>query len=230
MNISGMQKTSFIDYPGELATVLFTSGCNFRCPYCHNAELLKENQKKLDVDWIKWLKSRKKNIDAVVISGGEPTLQEGLIDFIKLLKQEQFKVKLDTNGTAPEILEYLFQENLIDYIAMDLKGTLNVYKKIVNSNQLIEKVKKSINLIKQFAPDYEFRTTLTEDILFECIKDENLDELLELLKGAKKYYIQNFKDSENVLVGKGKLKSVSDLDLKKIKNKFEPIVLEFGIR
>lgn len=230
MNISGMQKTSFIDYPGELATVLFTSGCNFRCPYCHNAELLKDNQKELDVDWIKWLKSRKKNIDAVVISGGEPTLQEGLIDFIKLLKQEQFKVKLDTNGTAPEILEYLFQENLIDYIAMDLKGTLNVYKKIVNSNQLIEKVKKSINLIKQFAPDYEFRTTLTEDILFQCIKDENLDELLELLKGAKKYYIQNFKDGENVLVGKGKLKSVSDLDLKKIKNKFEPIVLEFGIR
>lgn len=230
MKISGMQKTSFIDYPGELATVLFTSGCNFRCPYCHNAELLKDNQKELDVDWIQWLKSRKKNIDAVVISGGEPTLQEGLIDFIKLLKQEQFKVKLDTNGTSPETLEYLFQENLIDYIAMDLKGTLNVYKKIVNSNQLIEKVKKSINLIKQFAPDYEFRTTLTEDILFQCIKDENLDELLELLKGAKKYYIQNFKDGENVLVGKGKLKSVSDLDLKKIKNKFEPIVLEFGIR
>jgi len=230
MKISGMQKTSFIDYPGELATVLFTSGCNFRCPYCHNAELLKDNQKELDVDWIQWLKSRKKNIDAVVISGGEPTLQEGLIDFIKLLKQEQFKVKLDTNGTSPETLEYLFQENLIDYIAMDLKGTLNVYKKIVNSNKLIEKVKKSINLIKQFAPDYEFRTTLTEDILFQCIKDENLDELLELLKGAKKYYIQNFKDGENVLVGKGKLKSVSDLDLKKIKNKFEPIVLEFGIR
>lgn len=230
MNISGMQKTSFIDYPGELATVLFTSGCNFRCPYCHNAELLKDNQKELDVDWIQWLKSRKKNIDAVVISGGEPTLQEGLIDFIKLLKQEEFKVKLDTNGTSPETLEYLFQENLIDYIAMDLKGTLNVYKKIVNSNKLIEKVKKSINLIKQFAPDYEFRTTLTEDILFQCIKDENLDELLELLKGAKKYYIQNFKDGENVLVGKGKLKSVSDLDLKKIKNKFEPIVLEFGIR
>jgi len=230
MKISGMQKTSFIDYPGELATVLFTSGCNFRCPYCHNAELLKDNQKELDVDWIQWLKSRKKNIDAVVISGGEPTLQEGLIDFIKLLKQEQFKVKLDTNGTSPETLEYLFQENLIDYIAMDLKGTLNVYKKIVNSNKLIEKVKKSINLIKQFAPDYEFRTTLTEDILFQCIKDENLDELLELLKGAKKYYIQNFKDGENVLVGKGKLKTVSDLDLKKIKNKFEPIVLEFGIR
>lgn len=226
MKIVGIQKTSFIDYPGEISTVLFTSGCNLRCPYCHNAELVLEKTSEIKCEWIDWLNNRKKNIKAIVISGGEPTLQEDLISFIEELKKEDYKVKLDTNGSSPEMLEYLFENKLIDYIAMDIKGPLSSYKKFGGNEEFAIKVKKSIELIKKKAIDYEFRTTMAEGILNEA----EIEDMISLLDGSKRYYLQNFKDGDQIISGKGKFKSLDDKSIKLIGQKFKPHVKTFDIR
>ena len=188
--IAGIQKTTLLDYPTKVAAIVFTQGCNFRCGYCHNPELLDLNKDTdfLIKDFIDFLKTRQGKLDGVVISGGEPTLQSGLYDFIKEVKQLDFAVKLDTNGTNPKILEKLLDKQLIDYVAMDIKAPLERYSKIVGSNVNINNIKTSMDLIINGSVDYEFRTT----VLKSQLEFEDFDKIGQLIDGAKLYYLQKF--------------------------------------
>lgn len=195
MLIGGVEKTSLIDYPEKLTAVVFTIGCNFRCGYCHNPELikLKEDSKILDEeDFFAYLEKRKGLLDAVTITGGEPTLQNDLVDFIKRVKDMGFLIKLDTNGCSPEILEKLINEKLLDYIAMDIKNSIDNYNKVVRNFTDKEKILKSIRLIMNSNVDYEFRTTTLKSL----ISIEDFEKIGEMINGAKKYFIQKFVPSK----------------------------------
>ena len=188
--IGGIQKTTLTDFPKKVAAIVFTQGCNFRCGYCHNPELLNftsTEQYKIS-DFIEFLKTRKGKLDGVVITGGEPTLQTGLYNFIKAVKSLGFAIKLDTNGTNPDILKKLINDCLLDYIAMDIKSPLEKYSKIINVDIDISKIKKSINIIKESNIDYEFRTT----VLKSQLSYGDFEKIGKLLYGAKRYYLQKF--------------------------------------
>ena len=148
--IGGLKKTSLLDYPDKISAIVFTQGCNFRCGYCHNPNLLKPNQQEdiysVDV-FFDFLKKRVGKLDGVVITGGEPTLQKDLIPFVEHIKSLGFLVKLDTNGSNPQVLEELLNNKLIDYVAMDIKAPLEKYSQVVGVDIDIEKVQKSINLL-----------------------------------------------------------------------------------
>lgn len=194
MQIGGVQKTSLLDYPDKISTIVFTYGCNFRCGYCHNPELI---VMKNELAWtiagfFEFLNSRKGKLDGVVITGGEPCLQKGLIDFIKQIKDMGFLVKLDTNGTFPSVLKDVLP--LVDYIAMDIKAPLYKYRDITQVNIDTEKIKESINIIMNSGIDYEFRTTVVKSQL--NIKD--FAAIGELIKGAEKYYLQKFVPSKTL--------------------------------
>lgn len=227
MKIIGMEKSSFIDYPNKICTVYFTSGCNFRCPYCHNfptvegkGDLIKEEEIFI------YLKKRKKFIDAVCISGGEPTLQQDLDMFIGKLKDEGFFIKLDTNGTNPKMLQELIDKKLIHYIAMDIKGPLHKYSLLAGKSVEINLIEKSINIIKAADIDYEFRTTICKELLsLDDIKD-----IAKLLEGSKAYYLQNFKDGDTVLCGKGKLTPYHKKELELIKEEIQSFFVNCDIR
>lgn len=187
--IAGLQKTTFIDFPEKIACIVFTQGCNFRCGYCHNPELFENKEPTLSVSaFFEFLNKRKEKLDGVVITGGEPTLQKDLKEFIKQIKDLGFAVKLDTNGTNPEILKELISENLLDYIAMDIKAPLEKYKNIVNVDFDTKKIKNSIDFIMSCGIDYEFRTT----VLKSQLSLEDFEEIGNLIKRAKKYYLQEF--------------------------------------
>lgn len=191
--IGGIQKTSLIDFPKKVAAIVFTQGCNFRCGYCHNPKLIDSSPlwgegKVRGCDFFSFLKTRIGKLDGVVITGGEPTLQSGLYDFIKEIKSLGFDVKLDTNGTNPTILEKLLQDNLLDYVAMDIKAPLEKYHEITGVKVDTEKIKKSIELIMNSSVDYEFRTTVLKSKLL--IND--FEKIGQLINGAKLYYLQKF--------------------------------------
>ena len=164
----GIEKLSLVDYEGKLACTLFTGGCNFRCPFCHNSSLVKNafDIKPIDDnEYLSYLEKRKNTIDAVVITGGEPTLMPSLLDKIKTFKNMGYLVKLDTNGTNPEIVKKLIKEKLIDYIAMDIKNSIELYPLTtgVNNQESINNVLETINILKQNQVEYEFRTTLIDE-------------------------------------------------------------------
>lgn len=189
--ISGLKKTSLLDYPDKISAIVFTQGCNFRCGYCHNPWLLSKKSKNdiYDTDvFFDFLEKRKGKLDAVVISGGEATLQPDLKFFIERIKAMGFLVKLDTNGYRPDIVENLLNEKLIDYIAMDIKAPLDKYPLITNVSIDIQKIEKSIQLIMDSDIDYEFRTTVIASQL--SIKD--FEKISIMIKGAKRYFLQKF--------------------------------------
>lgn len=188
--LAGLQKTTFIDYPEKIACIVFTQGCNFRCGYCHNPELFENKEPVLSVPaFFEFLNKRKGKLDGVVITGGEPTLHcKDLIEFIKEVKSLGFLVKLDTNGTHPDVLQELLSENLLDYIAMDIKAPLAKYKDITRVDVDTDIIKKSIDMIMNSGVDYEFRTTIVKSQL----SVEDLRQIGELIQGAKKYYMQKF--------------------------------------
>jgi len=190
MNIGGLTKFSLIDYPGKTCAIIFTQGCNFRCPYCHNPELvLPEEFKSLipQQGIFKFLKKRKGLLDAVEITGGEPTIQKDLLEIIKQIKEIGYLIKLDSNGSNPDIIKDAIDKHLIDYFAMDIKAPIEDYSKVCGVAVDTKKIKKSINLIIQYAPDYEFRTTAIKKFHTR----ESFRKIGILIKGAKKYYIQN---------------------------------------
>lgn len=153
MIIGGLQKFSLIDYPHKISAIIFTIGCNFRCPFCHNPELVNPElypEKIPENNVFEFLESRREKLDAVVISGGEPTLHKDLYQFISKLKSMGFLIKLDTNGTYPNILNRLIKDNLLNYIAMDIKGSLDRYEEIVTTKVNLENIKDSINIISFF--------------------------------------------------------------------------------
>ena len=205
MLIGGLQKTSMLDYPEKIAAIVFTQGCNFRCGYCHNPELLdikdKKDIKDINVHapaqisvsaFFDFLKTRQGKLDGIVITGGEPCLQKDLTDFIIEIKKLGFLVKLDSNGCFPEKIEELLSKKLIDYIAMDIKAPLEKYHKITGTIVKAENILKSINLIMQSKIGYEFRTTVIKSQL----SFEDFDKIGDLINGADKYYLQKFVPSK----------------------------------
>jgi len=197
MEFVGIDTFSLLDFDNYVSVVLFTPTCNFRCPFCHNGEtVLKSNNQINFDDIIAYLKSKKGLIDAVVISGGEPTLMPELKERIQQIKNLGFLVKLDTNGTNPKSLKELIESNLLDYVAMDIKNSLQAYSKTcgvlqVNEDEIIE----SIKLLKDNKVPYEFRTTLVA----EYHDEESIKGLGELIVGAKILYLQKFVDRDGVI-------------------------------
>lgn len=186
MHIGGIQKFSLLDYPDKISAIVFTQGCNFRCGYCHNPELLVIKEKPDNSGFFEFLKNRKGKLDGVVITGGEPCLQADLHDFIKQIRKMGFCVKLDTNGSMPDALKQVIFD--VDYVAMDIKAPVEKYGEITKVNVNLDKIKESIKLIMESGVDYEFRTTVIKSQL--NLKDfENIG---KLIKGAKRYYLQKF--------------------------------------
>lgn len=193
MNIGGLQPVTILDYPQKVAAIVFTSGCNMRCPFCHNPDLvLPENIAKshlLDVsELLEHLKKRKKYLDGLVITGGEPTIQSDIIDFCRSIKTIGYDIKLDTNGLMPEIIEKLLIENLVDYIAMDIKGALDEYPKFCGVKISGDEIGRSIKIIKGCGLNYEFRSTLVKGLH----NKESVLKMAQSIKGAELYYLQNF--------------------------------------
>jgi len=189
MKIVAVQKTSLIDYPDNISSILFLSGCNFRCPYCHNRDLVLDRLPKIDEKVIiDDLKSRKKYIDGVVITGGEPTLYSDLIDLIRKIKEIPLLVKLDTNGSNPDLLEELLNLKLLDYVSMDIKADLENYSKTIGVEIDTDIIKESIYTLKNSKIDYEFRTTVVPPFF----NDEIARNIGELIKGSKNYYLQQY--------------------------------------
>ncbi|PAB57365.1 anaerobic ribonucleoside-triphosphate reductase activating protein [Anaeromicrobium sediminis] len=227
MNILGHEKTSFIDYPDKICTMYFMGGCNFRCGYCHNKDLVENKGVPiLESHIFEFLKKRKKYIDGVCISGGEPTLHEELYDFIVSIKKEGLLVKLDTNGTNPSMIKRLIDENLVDYIAMDMKAPINKYAVVTNVAVNVDNLKESIKLLTTSNVDYEFRTTVCR----ELVSTEDILEIAKELKGSKRYIIQNFRDRKTVLEGKNKFTSYNKEELEYIRSEIEDYFNEVKIR
>lgn len=198
MEFVSINKLTLLDYPEKVACVLYTPTCNFACPYCHNWEtLIKENLPPLDFenDIISFLKKRIGILDGVVVSGGEPTLMKELPEKIKTIKELGYLVKLDTNGSNPKMLKELIENNLIDYVAMDIKHSFNKYYDIiVNRNIDLKDLEESINILKENKVDYEFRITLIE----EYHDKESIYEIGKLLEGSKRLFLQQYKLSDGV--------------------------------
>ena len=230
MIIGGFQKFSLIDYPGKICAIIFTQGCNFRCPYCHNPELVNPKlfQEPIDADDIfRFLEKRKGKLDAVEITGGEPTLQPDLIEFMRKIKAMGFLIKLDTNGTNPEVVEKIIKNKLVDYIAMDVKAPLEKYEKVVRAKVDKQKIKEAISLIMNSHIDYEFRTTVTKSILTK----EDIIDIAKTIKGSKLYVLQKFIHSKILDPSLAKrAKTFSDAELEAIRSEAEKYVKECVIR
>lgn len=195
MLIGGLHKCSTVDYPGLLSSVIFTCGCNMNCSYCHNRELISSRtDSAYEVKEImEFLYIRKGLIDAVVISGGEPTLQEDLIEFIRNVKALGFKVKLDTNGTRPKVMEKLIKSGMVDFIAMDIKAPHEKYQSVCGAPIPVDSISKSIQLIMESGIDYEFRTTTWSTLL-----EDDYFQILKWINKAKRYVVQCCRTKDNL--------------------------------
>ena len=228
--IKGLQKTSLIDYPPFTSSVIFIGGCNFRCGYCQNFDLVlnyKDMPGYSEKDICDFLRKRSKWIEAVVITGGEPTLYKELIDFLREIKKLRLKIKLDTNGTNPDLMWDMMDERLVDYVAMDIKAPLENYDKLTVFPVDTDKIKKSVSLIMNSGLDYEFRTTVLPDLLDK----EEIVEMARWISGAKKFSIQPFRSTEGLLDKKFESKKgYTKEELSNIKEKIMPFVNEVIIR
>ena len=196
MQIGGIQKSSLIDYPGKVSSVIFCSGCNFDCPYCHNPDLVagpSSCSNKLDLNAVTgFLDQRRNFLDGVVVSGGEPTLQPDLVDLCRKIKEFGFPVKLDTNGSRPLVIQHLIKEDLVDYIAMDLKTDPVLYRSFIKPDYRPDPIVDSIALIMESGVDYEFRTTCVKPI----VTSRTIENILQLIAGARLYALQRFRNGE----------------------------------
>jgi len=192
MVVGGLQKTSLIDYPGKISCVLFISGCNFHCPYCHNPQLVNGNVEGIEeADVLSYLKKRKDLLDGVVVSGGEPTLHEDLPVLLDQIKLLGYPVKLDTNGTRPGMIRRLIENGLVDYMAMDIKSDPLNYPACITTDHDPEAVLSSIDVIKKSGLVYEFRTTCVKPI----VRPNDLQAITNVIAGAMLYVLQPFRDT-----------------------------------
>lgn len=218
MQIKGFLETSLTDYEGKVASLIFLPGCNFRCGFCFNADLVLNPEKMETIPFEAvelWLQKNKKFVDAVVVGGGEPTMHKDLPELFEKLKKLGFSVKLDTNGTNPEMIKKLLGMKLVDSIAMDVKTCLDKerYEKVTNTKVDLDKIKESISILMNSGVDYEFRTT----ILPKLHPKEDIAELAKQIKGAKRYVLQGFRPSENMIdKGLEKEKAYSSEQLEEI--------------
>lgn len=200
MLIGGLQKLSLVDYPGKTSIAIFTIGCNMRCGFCHNAELVVPEQfapALNEAEILDFIKRRVGLVESVTISGGEPTLQPDLIDFITKVKKLGYLIKLDTNGTQPKVLKKLLQANLLDFVAMDVKAPTNKYQTVTNRPIVADNIKRSIALIKQSGVDYEFRTTVVAS-LHDLGDFDAIGELISQGGKAKRYALQHFRPAKTL--------------------------------
>jgi pyruvate formate lyase activating enzyme len=229
MKIGGLRKVSLIDYPGLISATVFLQGCNFKCPYCHNPELVDPSLFQpciKEKDIIEFLNTRKGKLDAVTICGGEPTIQDDLIPLIKQIKKMGFAVKLDTNGSQPKVINHFINEKLIDFIAMDIKAPLDKYKEVVKTNVNQDSIKESIKIILKAAIPYEFRTTLVQSQL----EENDILQIGKLITGASHYVLQNFVNLRTLDKKFQKEKTFSEEKLQKIKNHLEHQIPSVTIR
>jgi len=228
MIICGMEKFSMVDYDGYIACTVFTKGCNFLCPFCHNSSLVTGEAAEIPEEEVfDYLTKRKGLVDAVCITGGEPTLQKGLKEFIIRVRALGYKVKMDTNGTRPEVLRELLAEGLLDYVAMDIKSDFEGYPQVicVDDPRLVEKVKESVEVLKNSSIEYEFRTTA----IAEYHSDANFAKIAEIVRGAKRFFVQKFKDGENNLT-QGLLHELPEEDAKRFLATVAQTVQKTGLR
>ena len=199
MIINGFQKLTLLDYPGRVACTIFTAGCNMRCPFCHNASLVThiDNDNTFSTEEVlDYLKKRQGILEGVCITGGEPLLQPGIKEFIAEIKKHGNKVKHDTNGTLTENLKELVKEGLVDYVAMDIKNSKAKYKETAGINNLdLSKIEESIDFLINGNIDFEFRTTIVNE--FHTVED--IQDIVVWIKGAHKYFLQNFVDSGDLI-------------------------------
>lgn len=233
MLISGIQPFSILDYPGKVSCIVFTPGCNFRCGYCHNPEfVLPERIQELRKDFIdetaffNFLSKRIGRLDAVVITGGEPTLMPDLDKFIKKIKDQGLLVKLDSNGNRPEVLTRLLDQSMVDYIAMDVKISIPRYQSLVGSLAVPKKIAESIEMLKGGKVEHEFRTTLVKEVH----TPEVIREMGELLKGAKKLFLQKFRPEVTLEPSFGHYSAFSEDETKEVAKILEEFIEKVHIR
>lgn len=197
MIIRAVQKLSMVDFPGLLCATVFTPGCNLRCPFCHNGSLVLNDEPNVDEEVVfDFFETRKNKLDAVCLSGGEPLLQKGVAEFLRKVKEMGFKTKLDTNGTKPQYLKELLSGGVVDYVAMDIKNSPGKYAETVGVKAFnLKPVYESIDIIKSSGVEYEFRTTVTKTFHDE----ESLLEASHMIEGAAAWYLQTYRESENVI-------------------------------
>jgi len=220
MILGGYQKLTLIDYPGKLAATVFTVGCSFRCPFCHNPELVDlklVHEEKSEQEFFKFLKKRKGKLEGVCITGGEPTIQPDIVGFIRKIRKLGFVVKLDTNGTRPDVLKKILDAKSIDYVAMDIKHSQEKYPEAVGKSVDIARVRLSVNLLMKSGIDYEFRTTVVPGIHAES----DFEDIVKWIRGAKSYYLQKYREIKILDQHLSKKTKGKSLNLEKIKEKYE---------
>lgn len=224
MKIGGLQKLTLIDYPQKIACTVFLSGCDLRCPWCYSPELvlperIKKHPKIEKETFFSFLDKRRGKLDGVVVCGGEPTIHLEIFEFIEEIKKRGFLVKIDTNGLNPSVLKKLIAKNLIDYVAMDVKLPLSRYNELSQKKIDSGRIKESVNLIMKSGIDYEFRTTIVPGIHGK----EDIEKIGKIIKGARKYYLQNFlpqKTLEESFLGKKPLTEKTLKELKRVASFF----------
>ena len=202
MKIGGIQKLTLLDFPGKIASTLFTVGCNFRCPFCHNASLVTHTENAGSVseeEALAYLSKRKGIIEGVCLTGGEPTIWSDVSDFLENVKNIGLSVKLDTNGSSPEKLAELMDRGLLDYVAMDIKNSPEKYALTSGSESALESAKKSVRLLMEGNVPFEFRTTVVKGLH----TPGDIEEIARWIAGAKRYYLQGFRDSGDLINGSG---------------------------
>lgn len=239
MKIGGWQKVSLVDYPDAISAVIFVTQCNFRCPFCFNSDLvlgklpLIRSNKVID-----FLKKRKKVLDGVVISGGEPTLQPDLPEFIKKIKRLGFKIKLDTNGAKPKVLENLIKKNLLDYVAVDFKTTLEDYPKVTKAKikDLEARIKKTLDILSDSGVDFELRTTVVptihdKKVLLKMAKDlKSITENCKLKIENCRWYLQTFQPKNCLNPKFNKLKPYSKMEMEEFLKRVKKIIPQTELR
>lgn len=199
MKICGFNKTTLLDYPGRVACTIFLGGCNFRCPFCQNSSLVlapEKEQTYKEEEILGFLKKRKGILDGVCVSGGEPTIEPELPEFLEKIKELGYEIKLDTNGAKPSVVKRLAAEGLVDKVAMDIKACPDNYKALTGlANPDVDAVKETAEFLMKGNLDYEFRTTVVRELHTE----KDFQEIGQWLKGAKAYYLQAYRDSDGVL-------------------------------
>lgn len=231
MVLGGIQRSSLIDYPGSVSCVVFTVGCNMACGYCHNPELSKPVQPIktgfTEEDFFEFLKERQGKLEAVVITGGEPTIHDDLPEFISKIKEMGFKIKLDSQGTRPEMLKELLENKMLDYVAMDIKAPLERYQEVTRAFIETDKIKESIKLIMEKAPAYEFRTTIVKDQLGA----DDFEKIGRMIEGASLYALQKFVSSGKTLDPSFENReSYSDFEMENFKKIMQNYVKEVIVR
>ena len=206
MKLYGLQKMTLLDFPGRVACTVFLNGCSFRCPWCHNYELAVESAEPVmeEEEFFAFLKKREGLLEGVAITGGEPCLSPELPAFLRKIRELGFLTKLDTNGAHPELLEQILREGLADYVAMDIKNSPGKYLLTAGltgseaqQEALLGRVRRSIRLIMELAPDYEFRTT----VIRQFHEEQDFAEIGEMIRGARRYFLQSFTDRDTVPYG-----------------------------